>query len=137
MCYVKPEKEELELNICISGFLLAIIYLLHPSLIPDLIPFPEEVSKIFSFPLESCLSSNTYTGDVSELVEKGSKDWEYQDEYYVSLSDVLIEHKNDIERKAIGIVLVLIGSHWTSDALLITGLASLVFCNRTILIRNG
>jgi hypothetical protein len=63
---------------------LAVVYLIsNPALLESLVPSPDEVGAIFDIPLEYCLTA-VWPGDQSLLSKKGSDDWPYEDEYYVS-----------------------------------------------------
>ena len=53
-------------------------------MVESLVPSPEEVGAIFDIPLEYCLTAE-WPGDQSLLSKKGSEDWPYEDEYYVSI----------------------------------------------------
>jgi hypothetical protein len=63
---------------------LAVVYLIsNPALLESLVPSPDEVGAIFDIPLEYCLTA-VWPGDQSLLSKKGSDDWPYEDDYYVS-----------------------------------------------------
>lgn len=63
---------------------LAVVYLIsNPALLESLVPSPDEVGAIFDIPLEYCLTA-VWPGDQSLLSKKGSDDWPYEADYYVS-----------------------------------------------------
>jgi len=60
------------------------VYLISdPQVVQNLIPSPDEVGAIFDVPLEYCLTA-VWPGDMSQLSPKGSEDWPYEEDFYVS-----------------------------------------------------
>lgn len=60
------------------------VYLISdPQVVQNLIPSPDEVGAIFDVPLEYCLTA-VWPGDMSQLSRKGSEDWPYEEDFYVS-----------------------------------------------------
>jgi len=62
----------------------AVVYLISDhQVVQNLIPSPDEVGAIFDVPLEYCLTA-VWPGDMSQLSSKGSEDWPYEEDFYVS-----------------------------------------------------
>ena len=63
-----------------------VAFLEDPAVIDTLQPAEGEVSRIFTIPLEATLDPSILKALNEPLAEKGSKDWEYEEDFFVRRS---------------------------------------------------